>query len=154
MATSICKGPISCSTIASTSTATTSTASGARETLTATRRQVVRQLQREHWPPKSGIVRQEITIDGTDRNELFYVSPYISLEETSTTITVDHALQRLQRSVQHPLQQFKYTLATTAIVGGEQLPLTPAAECELSKDTLDVPTPDLPQLVKLAKVDR
>jgi transglutaminase-like putative cysteine protease len=108
-------------------------------------------LQREHWLPEFGIVRQKITIDGADRNELFYVSPYISLEETNTTITVDHALQRLQRSVHHPSQQFKYTLATTAIVGGEQLPSTPAAQCDLSDDTKALPRGDLPQLVKLAK---
>ena len=108
-------------------------------------------LQRVHALPRSGIVRQKIKMDGTDRIELFFVSPYISIEETDTTITVDHVLQRLQRAVHHPSQPFSYSLATTAIVNGEQLPLTPAARYDLSPDTTAVPTGDLPQLVDLAK---
>jgi transglutaminase-like putative cysteine protease len=108
-------------------------------------------LQREHALPKFGVVRQRIAIEGTDRDELFYVSPYISVEETNTAVTVDHLLQRLQRTVHHPSQPFVYTLATTAIVGGKQSPLTPASWNDLPPDTAKVPADDLPQLVKLAQ---
>jgi hypothetical protein len=108
-------------------------------------------LQREQALPKFGIVRQQIKIEGTDRDELFYVSPYISVDKMTAAVTVDHLVQRLERAVHHPSQPFSYTLATTAIVKREQSPLTPASTDDLAPDTRAVPRQDLPQLVKLAK---
>ena len=108
-------------------------------------------LPREHALPKFGVVRQKIAIEGTDRDELFYVSPYISVEKTNTDVTVDHLLQRLQRTVHHSSQPLTYTLATTAIVRGDQSPLTPASWNDLPWDAAAVPAGDLPQLVKLAQ---
>ncbi len=109
-------------------------------------------LQREHALPKFGVVRQQTKIEGTDRDELFYVSPYISVERMSTTVTVDHLLERLERSVHHPSQPLSYTLATTAITGGEQSPLTPASWDDLPyPGVVAVPRGDLPQLVRLAQ---
>jgi hypothetical protein len=120
-------------------------------------------LQRE-WPlPSSGLVRQKIKIDGLDRDELFFVAPYIPLNKdyADPNITVNLALQRLERIEHRASQFFEYTLATTAIVGREQSPLVPAAGNDLPKKdttekdkkelTTDIPSDDLPGLVKLAR---
>lgn len=107
-------------------------------------------LQRDRRLPSSGIVRQKIKIDGTDRIELFYVSPYMSLDGVDYNINEDYTLHRLERAVHHPSQVFTYTLATTAIVKGEQSQVSPASYFDLPPDTKNVPTRDLPRLVKSA----
>ena len=70
-------------------------------------------------------MRQKTTIESLDRNELFYVAPYIPLED-NLGVEIDCARQRLCRSAYHRARRLEYTLGTTAIVDGEQSPLVPA----------------------------
>ena len=61
-------------------------------------------LQRENGRCRGpDVVRQKIKIESMDRNELFYVAPYMAIERSDPDITIDHALQRLQRTEHHPL---------------------------------------------------
>ncbi len=90
------------------------------------------QLQPDDRPlPRSGLVRQKITLEGMDRDELFFVAPYIALE-SNPAIEVDHGQTRLRRTGDDCRKRFVYTLGTTAIVRGEQGPLTPRFPDELS----------------------
>ena len=76
--------------------------------------------------PRSGLVRQKITIEALDHNELFCVAPYIPLE-ANDYISFDYGRQRLLREDYLCHRQFDYSLGTTAIVDGVQLPLGPRA---------------------------
>ena len=105
-------------------------------------------LQRERKQPIVEIVRQKIVLDSMDRRELFYVAPYIATEREYPGITVDYRAMRLYRADHDCATRFPYTLGTTAIVNGEQLPLTPAAENDVQPESL--PRSQLPNLVKLA----
>jgi hypothetical protein len=112
-------------------------------------------LQPDDRPlPRSGVVRQKITIEALDHNELFYVAPYIPLE-ASAYISFDHARQRLVRNEYFCNRQFEYSLGTTAIVNGEQSPLTPSGHSDLIGGALAMPPgagrDGLPNLVALAR---
>jgi protein-glutamine gamma-glutamyltransferase len=88
-------------------------------------------------------------MESMDRGELFYVAPHMAIDASYPEITVDYPQMRLYRPAYCCTTQFRYTLGTTAIVDGEQLPLTPAAENEVRTTSLH--RDDLPNLVKLAK---
>jgi protein-glutamine gamma-glutamyltransferase len=104
--------------------------------------------------PKSGLVRQDIEIDGLDRDELFYVAPYIAINSNSE-ITIDLASQRLTRPDYRRARRFSYILATTAIVNEVQQPLTPVKPNESASNALAMPkvkgVEGLPKLVALAE---
>lgn len=105
--------------------------------------------------PKSGMVWQEIKIEGMDHEELFFVPPFIPLEST-IDISIDHGRGRLLRLDQIRQRQFWYRLGTTAIVNGVQKPLVPRIAMEATKDrALQLPQGDgsksLPKLRALAK---
>jgi transglutaminase-like putative cysteine protease len=108
-------------------------------------------LVRERWLPWSKVVRQKFKIEGLDRPELFYVAPYLPIDEAYLGIDIDHASQRLLRSDDRRSREFTYTLATTAIVEGRQLSLTPVAWYDLVDATTEYPKDDLSRLVDLAK---
>ena len=118
-------------------------------TPTLDRFQGIAQIERAQRFP-SGLVRQEITIKGLDREELFYVSPYVPLR-SRFYINVDRTRQRLLRNPQVCSQTFFYELGTTAIVDGVQKPLVPAGEW----DSTVIPAGDgadsLPNLAALAR---
>jgi transglutaminase-like putative cysteine protease len=109
----------------------------------------IAQIERAQRFP-SGLVRQEITIKGLDREELFYVAPYVPLR-SRFYINVDRTRQRLLRNPEVCSRTFSYELGTTAIVDGVQKPLVPAKEW----DSTVIPTGDgadaLPNLVALAR---
>ena len=108
-------------------------------------------LQRDRPLPLSGAVRQKITIDQLDHNELFYVTPYIAIDKINADITVDCSRQRLERNERRASQSLTYTLGTTAIVDRKQLPLAPAALTDVNQILTYVPTRDLPNLAKIAR---
>ena len=108
-------------------------------------------LQRDRPLPLAGAVLQKITIGQLDRNELFYVTPYIAIDKLYTDITVDCPRQRLERNEHRSSHSLTYTLGTTAIVNREQLPLAPAAKTDYPITLTFVPKRDLPNLVKMAQ---
>jgi hypothetical protein len=73
-----------------------------------------------------------------DRNELFFVAPYIATKSNSQ-ISVDLATQRLTRPDYRCARRFSYSLGTTAIVGGVQLPLVPAKADDSMRYALFMP---------------
>ncbi len=81
-------------------------------------------LERSRYLPKTGLVRQKIIIGPMDRDELFFVAPYIALKDNGY-ITVDSAKERLYRDNALRFRRFEYTLGTTAIVHDVQMPLAP-----------------------------
>ncbi|MBN1393651.1 MAG: DUF3488 domain-containing protein [Pirellulales bacterium] len=81
-------------------------------------------LFRPRYFPSSGVVEQQIDIAGMNRDELFFVAPYLAMRD-NPFITVDHARNRLLRTGLPRTRQFKYTLGTTAVVDRVQKPLTP-----------------------------
>ena len=116
---------------------------------TLDRFQGIAQIERaQRFPP--GLVRQEIAIKGLDREELFYVSPYVPLR-SRFYINVDRTRQRLLRNPEVCSRTFSYDLGTTAIVDGVQKPLVPAKEW----DSTVMPAGDgadaLPNLAALAR---
>ena len=70
------------------------------------------------------LVRVEIAIDPSAHEELFFVAPYVAIED-NLDITVDPSRGRVQRARDIRRQRFEYTLGTTAIVDGAQRPLVP-----------------------------
>ena len=110
-------------------------------------------LLRPRSLPLGGVVRQKISIEGMDRRELFFVSPYVALKDNHN-ITVDFARKRLLRTGYLRARQFRYTLGTTAIVGGVQRPLTPCLEKDSIQGAKAMPSGEgtwsLPNLRALA----
>ena len=98
--------------------------------------------------PRQAFTRQKITLEPSDRKELFFVAPYMALE-SSPDIRVDLGRERLLRSDYLRDQRFSYDLGTTAIVNRRQRPLTPAGPRDSKQNVLIVPD-NLPNLVKLA----
>jgi protein-glutamine gamma-glutamyltransferase len=111
-------------------------------------------LARARQLPETGLVRQEIDIEGLDRDELFFVAPYIALK-SDPEISIDLASQRLTRPYYRRARRFSYTLGTTAIVNDEQLPLAPAVWGDSVRNALAMPEAKgagaLPNLVALAQ---
>ena len=90
-------------------------------------------------------------IEGLDRRELFYVAPYAVVKDY-LYITSDEAQLRLLRSEHLRNTRYAYTLGTTAIVDGVQLPLVPRKQPEDRwHATLRDPSKNLPNLARLAK---
>ena len=104
--------------------------------------------------PRSGVVRQKITIEALDHNELFFVAPYLALE-TSPFFSIDRPRQRLLRDDYLCTRQLDYSLGTTAIVNGIQSPLVPSGHSDTIRGALAMPggagTEGLPNLVALAR---
>ena len=75
------------------------------------------QLQREPLPA-SGLVEQTIRLEAVTGQELFYVSPFISLG-SNYEVQRDCGLEKLLRVEERPpTRYFQYALGTTAIVAG------------------------------------
>ncbi len=97
----------------------------------------------------TGLMRQEFKIEGMDTDELFFVPPYIAINDNAW-ITVDHAQARLRRDENLRSRRFEYTLGTTAIVDGEQSPLRPSTKFGPPPGTVASPR-EMPGLVALAQ---
>jgi len=115
----------------------------------------IESLVRARPRPQLGITRQNITIEGLNRNELFYVAPYVALE-SNPSITIDCPRQRLLRADYLRSRRFEYSLGTTAIVGEKQSPLAPSSQSDLRHNVaLAMPPGEnrggLPNLAKLAE---
>ncbi len=104
--------------------------------------------------PNRDLVIQEITIEPLDRDELFYIAPFVALRSTED-IAFDYTRQRLLRAEQLCGREFGYRLGTTAIVGGVQKPLTPSGPKVSTRSARQLPGGDgatsLPHLVELAR---
>jgi protein-glutamine gamma-glutamyltransferase len=107
-------------------------------------------LLRERWLPWNDIVRQKVKMEGLDRGELFYVAPYLAIDKDFTEIQLDPGSQRLLRPEHQRSREFSYTLATTAIVKGTQLPLMPAGRDDNPNILWELPKEDLSGLIKQA----
>ena len=107
-------------------------------------------------PPPAELVRQKTTIENLELDELFFVAPYVPLEE-NLGVEIDCARERLCRAAAYQrARRLAYTLGTTAIVNGEQSPLVPAGPKGLTNDASAMPrggdgSNALPNLVALAK---
>lgn len=110
-------------------------------------------LTRPRRRPLGGITKQKITIEGTDRRELFFVAPYIALKD-NYYIVVDNERKRLLRNGVSSSRRFNYTLGTTAIVNGVQQPLQPCVRGDAVDAALAMPSGEgtwsLPNLRALA----
>ncbi len=102
--------------------------------------------------PRQGLVRQKIKIRAMDRNELFYVAPWIPLHY-NPDILVDEGRQRLLRPNELCAQPMDYELGTTALSQGRQLPLLPVDSSDALGSALQMPPAAgpyaLPRLVAL-----
>ena len=107
----------------------------------------------KEWPlPWNDVRRQKFKIEGLDRPELFFVATYIAIDDTYPKSTLILSRNDSCRSSEYRrLREFAYTLATTAIVEGKQLSLTPKAGGEGIDATTEYPKEDLPHLADLAK---
>lgn len=109
-------------------------------------------LVRERPQPRCPIMRQEISIEGLDRKELFFVAPFFGITN-NPDVEFDCGRQRLCRSGYCRWRRFPYVLGTTAIVDGEQSPYVPASESDRTYDTRQLPQGKdaLPRLTALAQ---
>ena len=95
------------------------------------------------------IVRQRIKIEPMDRNELFCVWPFMTVE-TDKPVTFDARTERLHRPQELRNRQFSFDLATTAFVDGVQGSLLPSQKFVAPKPLLQWPADALPGLAALA----
>lgn len=107
-------------------------------------------FQPDRAAPRTGVVRQKTIVEGLDRDELFFVAPYIALQP-DIDILVDYARQRLLRQPYRRQRRFDYVLGTTAIVDGMQKPLTPSLWSDSIRNARALPSESLPNLVRLAR---
>jgi transglutaminase-like putative cysteine protease len=77
---------------------------------------------RSRRPP--GLTSVEIAIGAMDRDELFFIAPYVPIK-SNAEIDIDYCRQRLLRTSYRRRGRFVYTLGTTAFVDGVQRPLVP-----------------------------
>jgi protein-glutamine gamma-glutamyltransferase len=79
-------------------------------------------------PPGRALVRQDIILEPLREPLLFAVFPAFRLDETPDQVTLDPLTKRLQ-SLQYlesgDRQEYRYSLATTALRGGVQVPVIP-----------------------------
>jgi len=101
---------------------------------------------------EDNVIRVKTSIEGMDRNELFFVTPFIALEN-NIDITVWMDEKRLMRDPALQRKKFWYVLGTTAIVNGRQMPLCPATRLEAMtlEDARIFPRDELPKLAELAR---
>ncbi|MCE5267860.1 MAG: DUF3488 domain-containing protein, partial [Planctomycetaceae bacterium] len=98
----------------------------------------------------SGIVRQRIVIEGMDHDHLFFVAPYLAVE-SNAAVEIDNAHERLRRHWHFRDRRFEYTLGTTAIVDGQQRPLSRVLpECKDVTPGTKAKPDNLPNLTALA----
>lgn len=111
-----------------------------------------RRLAPRRLLPSEMLVRQVITVEPTDRPEVFCVWPFIATtEEPDRRLLFDVQRQRLVRAQECAGRQFTFELDTTGIVGGEQANLTPSEPPLRRADLLNMPPAEtLPGLVALA----
>jgi transglutaminase-like putative cysteine protease len=77
--------------------------------------------------PGEAFVRQEITIEPMDRNELFCVWPFVGADEQpDSRFYFDARRQRLLRQEEYARERFTFELATTAFTQGVQSVLIPS----------------------------
>lgn len=102
----------------------------------------------------AGLIRQQITIEPMDRQEVFCIWPFAKTEPGGELL-LDPSRQRLLRPAERCIQRFSYDLKTPAFENGVQVPLTPAAELIDATPLLAMPTRDgqsaVPGLVALAQ---
>ncbi len=113
-------------------------------------------LPRPPVPYRQELVRQEITIEPMDRNELFSIWPFTSTQYDSRLI-FNHRLQRLVRPRWLTRERFTYRLLTPALHHESQVPLVPYYfDASRPPDIYREPVPTegpngLPGLVALAE---
>ncbi len=101
-----------------------------------------------------GLVRQEITIEPMDCEQLFCVWPFAKTE-VGGELLFDRARRQLRRPPELAPKRFAYELMTSALVDGSQVPLTPAEDLFPTASLLQMPLSDgrsaVPSLVELAE---
>jgi transglutaminase-like putative cysteine protease len=102
--------------------------------------------------PNERLVRQAITIEPMDRQELFCVWPYLGTkDEPDRRLLFDVQRQRLLRAGEYAGKQFTYELDTTAFVNHMQANLVPNEGRLRRQALLNMPPTDtLPGLVAFA----
>jgi transglutaminase-like putative cysteine protease len=110
-----------------------------------------RSIERESKLPKS-FVMQKCDIGRLDHNELFFIDPYIGLENNS--YGPDSSSCRLMRDDSNRRGNFTYRLGTTAFIRGVQSPLTPSMRNDNVEQARHVPKDDdgKPVLKKLQQL--
>ena len=108
-----------------------------------------RLLKPDERPPDGPIVRQEITIEPMDREELFCVWPFVVTQEDER-LQFDARRERLRRPGEMREQRFSFELGTTAFVEGMQESLTPCQSPIDAQPLLQGPSGSLPGLAALA----
>ncbi len=97
------------------------------------------------------LVRQDVEIEPVaGREELFAVWPF-GRDANREVLTIDSQRRRLRRPKHLRNVRFAYTLTTTALVNGEQVPLVPrdAVSCRRGTEPGGLPRPGLPRLARL-----
>ncbi len=111
-------------------------------------------MHAEQLPLRARLVQEKITIEGMDRDDLFFVPPLVVVK-TDLDIFVDNPHERMRRSSDRRKEKFLYEVATTAIVDGNQMPLVPELwerpDDESPESRLIGHTQDLPKLAELAR---
>jgi hypothetical protein len=101
-------------------------------------------------PPGGPLVRQEITIEPMDRQEVFCVWPFVVTEENEH-LRFDAGRERLRRSKTMRQRRFSFELGTTAFVEGTQADLVPSRGPVDARSLLGWPSDSLPRLTALAR---
>ncbi|NLS93800.1 MAG: DUF3488 domain-containing transglutaminase family protein [Planctomycetaceae bacterium] len=101
---------------------------------------------------RPGLVQQRISIRPFGRRELLCVWPFVAVK-SDQRLRLDVINRRLLRSDYRRDAAAPFDLGTYAVVDGRQVDLTPsAAGIELEREQLlDLPTDDLPGLIKTAQ---
>jgi len=108
-----------------------------------------RLLTPDERPLDGPLVRQEITIEPMDREELFCVWPFVVTQEDER-LQFDARRERLRRPREMREQRFSFELGTTAFVEGVQESLTPCQRPVDAQPLLQWPSGSLPGLAALA----
>jgi len=108
-----------------------------------------RLLKPDERPPDGSLVRQEITIEPMDREELFCIWPFVMTQEDER-LQFDAPRERLRRPAEMREQRFSFELGTTAFVEGMQESLTPCQNPVDAQPLLQWPSGSLPGLAALA----
>lgn len=111
-----------------------------------------RTVKRSTLLPNEKLVRQVITIEPMDRQELFCVWPYLGItEEPDRRLRFDVHRQRLLRTEEYAAKQFTYELDTTGFANRLQANLIPCDNRLRRQALLNMPPANtLPGLVAFA----
>ncbi len=100
--------------------------------------------------PDGPLVRQRITIEPMDREELFCVWPFVVLREEED-LEFDDRSERLRRAPEARRRRFEFELGTTAFVDGVQDDVVPCRRRRIDRRRLlQWPSDDLAGLAALA----